>query len=70
MSIENSGLAIDRALDDRGIISPLKKATEEDPRGRAVIIPEITLMMQNAGLRETLIHRNIRGWFFRIAESR
>jgi integrase len=36
---------IDRAVDDRGQIGPLKKATEEDPRSRAVIIPEITLKM-------------------------
>jgi integrase len=43
ISITNSGLVIDRAVDDRGEIGPLKKATEEDPRSRAVIIPEITL---------------------------
>lgn len=43
ISIVNSGLVIDRAVDDRGKIGPLKKATENDPRSRAVIIPEITL---------------------------
>jgi hypothetical protein len=31
VGIPNSGLIIDRALDDRGKIGPLKKATEEDP---------------------------------------
>jgi integrase len=45
ISIANSGLVIDRALDDLGQIGPLKKATKEDPRSRAVIIPEITLKM-------------------------
>jgi integrase len=45
ISISNSGLLIDRAVDDRGEIGSLKKATEEDPRGRAVIIPEITMNM-------------------------
>jgi integrase len=45
ISIANSGLVIDRAVDDLGIIGPLKKATVEDPRSRAVIIPEITLKM-------------------------
>ncbi|MDR2406539.1 MAG: site-specific integrase [Bacteroidales bacterium] len=45
ISIANSGLVIDRAVDDRGEIGPLKKATEEDSRSRAVIIPEITLKM-------------------------
>ena len=45
ISIENSGLVIDRAVDDLGQIGLLKKATEEDPRSRAVIIPEITLKM-------------------------
>ena len=42
ISIDNSGLIIDRAIDDLGHIGLLKKATEEDPRSRAVIIPEIT----------------------------
>jgi integrase len=50
VSITNSGLVIDRAIDDRGKISPLKKATEEDSRSRAVIIPEITLKMLNRWL--------------------
>jgi integrase len=45
ISIANSGLVIDRAVDDLGQIGLLKKATEEDPRSRAVIIPEITLKM-------------------------
>jgi integrase len=45
VSIPNSGMMIDRAVDDRGQIGPLKKATKEDPRSRAVIIPEITMNM-------------------------
>ncbi|WP_010260616.1 tyrosine-type recombinase/integrase [Treponema primitia] len=45
ISIPNSGLVIDRAVDERGQIGSLKKATAEDPRSRAVIIPEITLKM-------------------------
>jgi integrase len=45
VSIPNSGLLIDRAIDERGVIGPLKKATEDDSRSRAVIIPEITLKM-------------------------
>jgi len=45
ISFANSGLVIDRAVDDLGQIGALKKATEEDPRSRAVIIPEITLKM-------------------------
>jgi integrase len=45
VSVSNSGLLIDRAIDERGVIGPLKKATEGDPRSRAVIIPEITLRM-------------------------
>jgi integrase len=45
ISIANSGLVINRAVDDLGQIGPLKKATAEDPRSRAVIIPEITLKM-------------------------
>ena len=43
VSIPNSGLLIDRAIDERGIIGALKKATDEDPRSRAVIIPEKSL---------------------------
>jgi integrase len=43
ISIADSGLIIDRAVDDLGQIGPLKKATAEDSRSRAVIIPEITL---------------------------
>jgi integrase len=45
VSIPNSGLVIDRAVDDRGQIGPLKKATATENRSRAVIIPEITLKM-------------------------
>ena len=45
ISIPNSGLVIDKAVDDRGEIGPLKKATAEDSRSRAVIIPDITLKM-------------------------
>jgi integrase len=37
VSIPNSGLVIDRAVDDRGQLGPLKKATAEDNRSRAVI---------------------------------
>jgi integrase len=43
VSIPNSGLVIDRAVGDMGVIGPLKKATREDPRSRAVIIPEKTI---------------------------
>jgi integrase len=50
VSIAYSGLVIDRAVDDRGAIGHLKKATAEDNRGRAVIIPEITLRMLNRWL--------------------
>jgi integrase len=45
VSIPNSGLLINQAIDDRGKIGPLKKATADDPRSRAVIIPEMTLKM-------------------------
>jgi integrase len=45
VNIPHSGLLIDRALDDQGLLGPLKKATDTDPRSRAVIIPEITLKM-------------------------
>jgi integrase len=50
VSLPNSGLLIDRAVDDRGVIGPLKKATEDDPRSRAVIIPEFTLKMMERWL--------------------
>jgi integrase len=56
ISLANNGLLIDRALDDRGEIGSLKKATEEDSRSRAVIIPEITLKM-------------LERWLERIPES-
>ncbi|MDR0301460.1 MAG: tyrosine-type recombinase/integrase [Treponema sp.] len=45
VSIPNSGLIINQAIDDKGKIGLLKKATAEDSRSRAVIIPEITLKM-------------------------
>jgi len=45
ISIANSGLVIDRALDDRGEIGMVKKATANDTRSRAVVIPEFTLKM-------------------------
>jgi len=45
VSIANSGLIINQAIDDMGKIGPLKKATDEDARSRAVIIPEMTLGM-------------------------
>ncbi|MDR2500793.1 MAG: site-specific integrase [Treponema sp.] len=53
VSIPNSGMVIDRAVDDRGEIGPLKKATKEDSRSRAVIIPEITLRILERWLRRT-----------------
>ncbi|MDR1444934.1 MAG: site-specific integrase [Treponema sp.] len=53
INIPNSGLVIDRAVDDRGTIGPLKKATTEDSRARAVIIPEITLKMLIRWLDQT-----------------
>jgi integrase len=43
VSIENSGLIIDRAVEENGNIGLLKKATEEENRARAVVIPEVTL---------------------------
>jgi len=43
VSLANSGLVIDRAVDERGVIGLLKKGTEEDPRSRAVIIPDKSL---------------------------
>lgn len=45
ISIRYSGLVIDRALDEQGQLGPLKKASKEESRSRAVIIPEITLKM-------------------------
>jgi integrase len=45
VSVPNSGLVIDRAIDERGKIGPVKKATAADARSRAVIIPEITMKM-------------------------
>jgi integrase len=55
VSLPNSGLMIDRAVDDRGEIGLVKKATNEDTRSRAVIIPEVTLNM-------------LRRWFERMPE--
>jgi integrase len=43
VSVPHSGLLIDRAIDERGNIGSLKKATENESRSRAVIIPEMTL---------------------------
>ena len=43
VSLPNSGLVIDRAVDVRGKIGLLKKGTEKDTRSRAVIIPEKSL---------------------------
>ncbi|MDR2729704.1 MAG: site-specific integrase, partial [Treponema sp.] len=40
VSLQNNGLVIDHAIDERGTIGLLKKATAEDTRSRAVIIPE------------------------------
>jgi len=45
VSIPDSGLIINQAIDDQGKIGPLKKATADDTRSRAVIIPEMTLKM-------------------------
>jgi integrase len=64
VSIPNSGLAIDRAVDDRGQIGPLKKATKEDPRSRAVIIPEITLKMLERWLDRVPESPNFPGLIF------
>jgi len=53
--LANSGLLIDRAVDDRGIIGPLsvKKASEEDPRPRAVIIPKKSIKILERWLDRT-----------------
>jgi integrase len=64
VSVPNSGLVIDRAVDDRGQIGPLKKATEEDPRSRAVIIPEITLKILERWLERTPEAPNYPGLVF------
>jgi integrase len=45
VSIPNSGLVINQAIDAMEKIGPLKKATKEDSRSRAVVIPELTLKM-------------------------
>jgi integrase len=57
VSIPNSGLVIDRAVDDIGVIGLLKKATKEDSRSRVVIIPEKTI-------------RILERWFDRIPECK
>lgn len=44
---EHSGLLIDRAMDERGNIGLLKKATADDTRSRAVVIPALTMNMLN-----------------------
>jgi integrase len=64
ISLANSGLIIDRAVDDRGEIGPLKKATEEDSRSRAVIIPEITLKMLGRWLKRMAESPNYPGLVF------
>ena len=51
ISESRSGLIIDRALDDLGVIGGLKKSTSEDTRSRAVIIPEITMKMLTRWLK-------------------
>jgi integrase len=45
ISIPHSGLVIDRAIDEMGKIGALKKATADDPRSRAVVVPAITMNM-------------------------
>jgi integrase len=45
LSLPHSGLVIDRAIDEMGHIGALKKATADDPRSRAVVIPEISMRM-------------------------
>ena len=45
MSIPHSGLVIYQVIDAMEKIGPLKKATKEDSRSRAVVIPELTLKM-------------------------
>jgi integrase len=64
VSLPNSGLVIDRAVDDRGQIGPLKKATKEDSRSRAVIIPEITLKMLDRWLDRAPESHNFPGLIF------
>jgi integrase len=64
VSLPNSGMVIDRAVDDRGIIGPLKKATEEDPRSRAVIIPEKTIKILECWLGRATECKNYPGLVF------
>jgi integrase len=68
ISIENGGLVIDRAVDDLGLIGPLKKATEKDPRSRAVIIPAVTMNMLKRWLDRAA--RIIPAWFFHTGANR
>jgi len=53
VSVPHSGLVIDRALDDDGKLGLLKKATDEETRSRAVVIPEITLAILKRWLDRT-----------------
>jgi len=53
VSLANSGLVIDRAVDERGIIGLLKKGTEEDPRSRAVLIPDKSLKILERWMDKT-----------------
>jgi integrase len=64
ISFVNNGLVIDRAVDDLGLIGPLKKATEEDSRSRAVIIPEIILKMLERWLERAPICSDYPGLVF------
>jgi len=53
VSLVNSGLVIDRAVDELGVIGLLKKGTEEDPRSRAVLIPDKSLKILERWLDRT-----------------
>jgi len=69
VSIPNSGLLIDRAIDDNGEIGTLKKATAEDSRSRAVIIPEITLKMLERWLDRNIESPQYPGLVFHYREK-
>ncbi len=61
ISIANSGFVIDHAVDDRGRIRPVKKATADDTRSRAIIIPEITLrILEHAPFGRAILGEKIR----------
>ena len=64
VSLANRGLVIDRAVDDTGLIGPLKKASKEDPRSRAVIIPEKSIRMLERWLDRTPECPNYPGLIF------